>query len=541
MHKMFENMTKGGDDPFGGQMANAQHMWSFLDELSESNPEEYEAFLKGQMQSAKEAKPKATMPEVGFCVRLRTQSGVALLVNVCSHVNIKPPSSTPDGSIPLCVGVPRACEHKGQPAHAVDLLVSSEVLDRATTNAAYREEMAALAADCAKGMLTEARLLPEALKPGYQVLPLHGAAATKYSGTLQPFVDARGPPPSDDGDGNEEADAMAGLGGGGGMPASLMQQLAGMGMGGGGSGGGSSGGSGGGGGGMPDMAEMIKHMGGMGGMGGGKGGKGGGGKGGGGGGKGGGGGGGGSGARREQSAPPAGRNDEELSALKLPGSGSMPSSGSGGGAASAAAGGAPSAPQPMGPARPLVQELSSAEAPLVTPTHELQAEGDVLRLCVQLPRPSELHKSCRAEPVLLSRGAAHTFPCGALCPLQPAVAGARGTGCFSQRPGSGGRPAQRGGPERPLWVRCGREAEIGLREAERPREAEPPLATNRQLSSAAELEVDVGTHRLKLAAEGVYCLDVPLPQAVDEARARCRFDKKKRTLTITMPLLATGG
>ena len=422
MHKMFENMASKGD-PFGGQMANAQHMWSFLDELSESNPEEYEAFLKGQMQSAKQAKPKATMPEVGFCVRLRTQSGVAFLVNVCSHVNIKPPSSTPDGSIPLCVGVPRACEHKGKPAHAVDLLVSSEVLDRATTNAAYREEMAALAADCAKGMLTEARLLPEALKPGYQVLPLHGAAATKYSGTLQPFVDARGPPPSDDGDGNEEEDAMAGLGGGGGMPASLMQQLAGMGMGGGGSGGG----GGGGGGGMPDMAEMIKHMGGMGGMGGGKGGKGGGGKGGGGGGGGkGGGGGGGSGARREQSAAPAGRSDEELSALKLPGSGSMPSSGSGGGAATAAAGCTPSAPQPMGPARPLVQELSSAEAPLLTPTHELQAEGDVLRLCVQLPRRSELHKSCRAEPVLLSRGAAHT--------LSPGARGGRGSGHWLRLP-----------------------------------------------------------------------------------------------------------
>ena len=198
MHKMFENMAKGaGGDPFGGQMANAQHLWSFLDELSENNPEEYAAFLKGQMESARQTKPKPTMPEVGFCVRLRTQSGVALLVNVCSHVNIQPPSSTPDGSIPLCVGVPRACEHKGKPAHAVDLLVNGEVLDRATTNAAYREEMAALAADCAKGTLTEARLLPEALKPGYQVLPLHGADAIKYAGTLQPFVDARGPPPGD--------------------------------------------------------------------------------------------------------------------------------------------------------------------------------------------------------------------------------------------------------------------------------------------------------------------------------------------------------
>ena len=87
----------------------------------------------------------------------------------------------------------------------------------------------------------------------------------------------------------------------------------------------------------------------------------------------------------------------------------------------------------------------------------------------------------------------------------------------------------------------GRAATSGHERHERPREAQPPLAPDRQLSSAAELEVDVGTHRLELAAEGVYRLEVPLPQPVDEARARCRFDKKKRTLTVTMPLLGTGG
>ena len=92
-----------------------------------------------------------------------------------------------------------------------------------------------------------------------------------------------------------------------------------------------------------------------------------------------------------------------------------------------------------------------------------------------------------------------------------------------------------------LRPRGRREASERPRGHERPREAQPPLAPDRQLSSAAELEVDVGTHRLELAAEGVSRLEVPLPQPVDEARARCRFDKKKRTLTVTMPLLGTGG
>ena len=54
-----------------------------------------------------------------------------------------------DGSIPLCVGVPPPCEHRGQAAHAVDVLVNGEVVDRAATNASYREELASLASAAA--------------------------------------------------------------------------------------------------------------------------------------------------------------------------------------------------------------------------------------------------------------------------------------------------------------------------------------------------------------------------------------------------------
>ena len=146
MHKLFEGMAKGSNDPFGGHMANAQHLWSMLDEMSEANPEEYEAFIKGQMETAKKhaRPPPAVLPQPGFCARLRLRSGTALLVNVCAHTNVKPPSETPDGSIPLCVGVPRPCEHRGQAAHAVDVLVNGEVVDRAATNASYREELASL-------------------------------------------------------------------------------------------------------------------------------------------------------------------------------------------------------------------------------------------------------------------------------------------------------------------------------------------------------------------------------------------------------------
>ena len=151
MHKLFEGMAKGSNDPFGGHMANAQHLWSMLDEMSEANPEEYEAFIKGQMETAKKhaRPPPAVLPQPGFCARLRLRSGTALLVNVCAHTNVKPPSETPDGSIPLCVGVPRPCEHRGQAAHTVDVLVNGEVVDRAATNASYREELASLASAAA--------------------------------------------------------------------------------------------------------------------------------------------------------------------------------------------------------------------------------------------------------------------------------------------------------------------------------------------------------------------------------------------------------
>ena len=47
--------------------------------------------------------------------------------------------------------------------------------------------------------------------------------------------------------------------------------------------------------------------------------------------------------------------------------------------------------------------------------------------------------------------------------------------------------------------------------------------------------VHVGETKVCLAAEGLYALQLPLPRTVDADRARCRFDKKKRVLTVTMP------
>ena len=56
-----------------------------------------------------------------------------------------------------------------------------------------------------------------------------------------------------------------------------------------------------------------------------------------------------------------------------------------------------------------------------------------------------------------------------------------------------------------------------------------------RVGAASELSVSVGERSVELSAPGVYQLRVPLPHAVADAAARCRFDKKRRALTITLP------
>ena len=56
-----------------------------------------------------------------------------------------------------------------------------------------------------------------------------------------------------------------------------------------------------------------------------------------------------------------------------------------------------------------------------------------------------------------------------------------------------------------------------------------------RLASAAELDAQVGERAVTLLAEGLYRLELALPSAVLSDDARCRFDRKRRVLTVTMP------
>jgi hypothetical protein len=218
-------------------MEQAKSMWAMLDSMAESDPAEYSRFMKEQMQQATAgaAQPVTEIPSPAFCVRMRLEGGAALFVNVCTHSRIKPPSSNSDGSVPIACGLPRELPpqpqqskggKKAAPATGkvfpvgsvvVDVVVSAEVTRRAGMDAAFREEVGALASQCARDVLTGKRLLSRLLLPGYRVL---AASDTKYAGEPQPFADVNG--------GNRRVPddaASAALG----LPAGLMEQLASMG------------------------------------------------------------------------------------------------------------------------------------------------------------------------------------------------------------------------------------------------------------------------------------------------------------------------
>jgi HSP20 family molecular chaperone IbpA len=56
-----------------------------------------------------------------------------------------------------------------------------------------------------------------------------------------------------------------------------------------------------------------------------------------------------------------------------------------------------------------------------------------------------------------------------------------------------------------------------------------------RVRAVADLDVHIGGAIVKLRAEGVYALELVLPAGVDSDAARCKFDKKRRVLTITVP------
>ena len=57
-----------------------------------------------------------------------------------------------------------------------------------------------------------------------------------------------------------------------------------------------------------------------------------------------------------------------------------------------------------------------------------------------------------------------------------------------------------------------------------------------RVSAVTDLDVQIGRQAVRLHAEGLYLLELDLPDAVDSDNARCKWEKKKRVLTVVMPL-----
>uniref|UniRef100_A0A0B7A7Y4 PIH1 domain-containing protein 2 n=1 Tax=Arion vulgaris TaxID=1028688 RepID=A0A0B7A7Y4_9EUPU len=83
--------------------AQAQQLWSMLDDMSENNPTAYKKFIQQQM---KEAKEHMSPPESHMCVQVTLLSKTAkpLFINFCSWKHVPEPKSSED-PVPV-VGTP---------------------------------------------------------------------------------------------------------------------------------------------------------------------------------------------------------------------------------------------------------------------------------------------------------------------------------------------------------------------------------------------------------------------------------------------------
>ena len=60
-----------------------------------------------------------------------------------------------------------------------------------------------------------------------------------------------------------------------------------------------------------------------------------------------------------------------------------------------------------------------------------------------------------------------------------------------------------------------------------------------RVAAVGDLDVEMGERAISLRAEGLYKLRLdPLPRPIARDDAKCKFDKKKRVLTVTMPVAA---
>ena len=144
---------------------HAEHMWKFLDEMAESDPEGYKKFIAQQMQEVAEEKKKKAeteamfTPTPAFVIYTRQTSPSperTVYLNICSSPQVpglqtkarqpaKGDEPMSEILIPLSVGAISEQEHQGKKVFTSDVVFHPSVIQRSTTDLTFKLFMLELA------------------------------------------------------------------------------------------------------------------------------------------------------------------------------------------------------------------------------------------------------------------------------------------------------------------------------------------------------------------------------------------------------------
>ncbi|KDO28205.1 hypothetical protein SPRG_06254 [Saprolegnia parasitica CBS 223.65] len=161
MHKVASQM---GVDP-ASLGAEAQHIWSMLDDMAATDPAAYQEFIASQMEAQAKAGRKKFTPVPGFVIKYAAASDGAstkkLFINCCAHECVALPTnpnnnkavprdtrsvpSTSNLSIPLAIGDLRTRTLSGEVCSVVDAVFHPWVLERAAWDAKFKMDVMQLA------------------------------------------------------------------------------------------------------------------------------------------------------------------------------------------------------------------------------------------------------------------------------------------------------------------------------------------------------------------------------------------------------------
>ena len=160
-----------------GLEAEADDIWSMLNNMSEDNPLQYESFVQDQLatkgqppedKSNETEGAKYFRPSSGFCVRTITTGGDGIkvrekgqgkkfFINICSHVALEPPRDkagnpalderiVADGlQFPMIIGPLRDCKDgDGEDAIAIDVIYHPAVIHHSKLQSAFKSQIVEL-------------------------------------------------------------------------------------------------------------------------------------------------------------------------------------------------------------------------------------------------------------------------------------------------------------------------------------------------------------------------------------------------------------